>query len=217
LLVAVAGFGESATDEGIFWETVNYAALAKLPLILVCENNNYSVFSPQLKRAALDNISSRVASFGMASSAIFGNDAMLVHRTMREAIARARRGEGPTFIEAYTYRWSGHYGPASDDLVGYRAPEDLEAWKKNCPLELLGEGMRANGLLADAEQQTLEREYRAEIAAAFQHAKSSPFPGKQDWKPLNWSPSTPQADRLLKEVDLAEFDARQESVQAKGY
>jgi len=216
-LVAVAGFGESATDEGIFWETVNYAALAKLPLILVCENNNYSVFSPQLKRAALDNISSRVASFGMASSAIFGNDAMLVHRTMREAIARARRGEGPTFIEAYTYRWSGHYGPASDDLVGYRAPEDLEAWKKNCPLELLGEGMRANGLLADAEQQTLEREYRAEIAAAFQHAKSSPFPGKQDWKPLNWSPSTPQADRLLKEVDLAEFDARQESVQAKGY
>ena len=95
--------------------------------------------------------------------------------------------------------------------------EDLEAWKKNCPLELLGEGMRANGLLADAEQQTLEREYRAEIAAAFQHAKSSPFPGKQDWKPLNWSPSTPQADRLLKEVDLAEFDARQESVQAKGY
>lgn len=216
-LVAVAGFGESATDEGIFWETVNYAALAKLPLILVCENNNYSVFSPQLKRAALDNISSRVASFGMASVAIFGNDAMLVHRTMREAIARARRGEGPTFIEAYTYRWSGHYGPASDDLVGYRAPEDLEAWKKNCPLELLGEAMRAKGLLGDAERQALDRDYRAEIAAAFQHAKSSPFPGKQDWNPLNWASATPQADRLLQEVDLAEFDARQETVQAKGY
>ena len=216
-LVAVAGFGESATDEGIFWETVNYAALAKLPLILVCENNNYSVFSPQLKRAALDNISKRVATFGMASKAIFGNDAMLVHRTLRDAIARARAGEGPTFIEAYTYRWSGHYGPASDDLVGYRAPEELKAWKKNCPVQLLAEAMQGNKLLGDAEKQGLEREYRAEIAAAFQHAKSSPFPGKQDWSPLNWANATPKADRLLREVDLAEFDARQESVQAKGY
>ena len=216
-LVAVAGFGESATDEGIFWETVNYAALAKLPLLLVCENNNYSVFSPQLKRAALDNISARVATFGMPTSAIFGNDAMLVHRTLREAIARARRGEGPTFIEAYTYRWSGHYGPASDDLVGYRAPEDLEAWKRNCPLALLEEKMRAQDLLPEADRKTLDTRYREEIAAAFQHAKSSAFPGAQDWRPLNWATATPQADRLLKEVDLAEFDARQESIQAKGY
>src|SRR5712692_7584214 len=112
--VAVAGFGESATDEGIFWESVNYAALAKLPLVFACENNNYSVFSPQLKRQALDNISARVAAFGMRSTAIFGNDAMEVYRTLGKEIASARAGEGPAFIEAYTYRWSGHYGPESD-------------------------------------------------------------------------------------------------------
>jgi pyruvate dehydrogenase E1 component alpha subunit len=215
--VTVAGFGESATDEGVFWEAVNYAALARLPLVLVCENNNYSVFSPQLKRQPLDNISERVRTFGMASAAIFGNDAMLVHRTLRDAIVRARAGRGPTFIEAYTYRWSGHYGPASDDLVGYRAPEELEAWKRNCPIELLEEALRAKGLLADAEKKQLLREFGAEIDECFRFAKSSPFPSAPDWAALNFAGATPEADRLLIEIDAREFDAHQESTQAKGY
>jgi pyruvate dehydrogenase E1 component alpha subunit len=137
--MAVAGFGESATDEGILWESVNYAAVAKLPVIFVCENNNYSVFSPQLKRQALDNISARVATFGMRSTAIFGNDAMNVFRTLDKEIASARAGEGPAFIEAYTYRWSGHYGPESDDLV---VIECVRAGSgQNCPISLL----RSNG------------------------------------------------------------------------
>ncbi|HUL90785.1 MAG TPA: thiamine pyrophosphate-dependent dehydrogenase E1 component subunit alpha [Burkholderiales bacterium] len=215
--VAVAGFGESATDEGIFWETVNYAALAKLPLVLVCENNNYSVFSPQLKRQSLDNISERVRTFGVESAAIFGNDAMLVHRTLRDAIARARAGEGPTFVEAYTYRWSGHYGPASDDLVGYRAPEDLEAWKRNCPIKLLEEALRTKGLLTVAEADRLLQEIGTEIAECFRFAKSSPFPPTPNWIGLNYSSATPEADRLLVDIDLGDFDAHQESAQAKGY
>ncbi len=215
--VAVAGFGEAATDEGIFWESVNYAAFARLPLVLVCENNNYSVFSPQLKRQSLDNISERVRTFGVASAAIFGNDAMLVHRTLRDAIARARAGQGPTFVEAYTYRWSGHYGPASDDLVGYRAPEELEAWKRNCPIKLLEEALRAKSLLPDAEKAQLLREIETEIDECFRFAKSSPFPSAPDWASINYSSTTPEADRLLAEIDLDEFDAHQESAQAKGY
>jgi len=211
--VAVAGFGESATDEGIFWESVNYAALAKLPIVFVCENNNYSVFSPQLKRTLLDNISARVKTFGMPSAAIFGNDALLVHRTLRDAIARARAGQGPTFVEAYTYRWSGHYGPASDDLVGYRPPQDLEAWKKNCPLDLLEEAMR----FSKEEKAKLTNEYEAEIEAAFRFAKMSPFPRVSEWRTLNLATATPQADRLLAELDLNEYDARQQAEQAKGY
>ncbi len=215
--VAVAGFGESATDEGIFWESVNYAALAKLPMVFVCENNNYSVFSPQLKRSPFDNISARVSAFGVPCNAIFGNDALLVHRTLRQAIERARSGGGPTFVEAYTYRWSGHYGPASDDLVGYRPLQDLEAWKKNCPIELLEEAMRARGLLADAQRAALARSYETEIAEAFRFAKSSPFPGAPEWQRLNFASETPEADRLLSEVDLGDFDARQQAEQAKGY
>jgi pyruvate dehydrogenase E1 component alpha subunit len=215
--VVVAGFGEAATDEGIFWETVNYAALAKLPVVLVCENNKYSVFSPILKRSSRDNISERVATFGMQCSTIFGNDAPLVHRTLATAIDRARAGEGPTFVQAYTYRWSGHYGPASDDPVGYREPGELEAWKRNCPIALLEEALQARSLLTDDEKNRLIREFESEIEAAFRFAKASPFPAAPDWKTLNWSAATPEADRLLADVDVSEFDPHQESVQAKGY
>ncbi len=217
-LVSVAGFGESATDEGIFWETVNYAALAKLPAVFVCENNNYSVFSPQSKRAALDNISERVAVFGMPAVPIFGNDAMLVYRTLKDAIVRARNNGGPTFVEAYTYRWSGHYGPASDDLVGYRSAEEMEAWKRNCPVHLLEEALRARGLLDEATAAALADEYESEIMRCFSFAKSSAFPAAPaTWEALNEAASTPLADRLLIDLDVADFDALQESVQAKGY
>jgi len=215
--VAVAGFGESATDEGIFWESVNYAAVAKLPVVFVCENNNYSVFSPQLKRQALDNISARVAAFGVPSTAVFGNDAIQVYRTLREAIALAREGKGPAFVEAYTYRWSGHYGPASDDLVGYREMSELEAWKRNCPIALLQQAMHEAGAHQPGEIETLKRETAAEIERCFKFAKSSPFPERPVWDELNTSSASPMADKLLAEPGLASFDAQQDSQQAKGY
>jgi TPP-dependent pyruvate/acetoin dehydrogenase alpha subunit len=215
--VTVAGFGESATDEGILWESLNYAAVARLPVIFVCENNNYSVFSPQLKRQALDNISARVATFGMRSTAIFGNDVMNVHRTLGKEIASARAGEGPAFIEAYTYRWSGHYGPDSDDLVGYRTASELEAWKQNCPISLLREAMDRKNILASDEIESLKRDAAAEIERCFKFAKSSPFPALLDWETLNSNPHSPMADKLLAEFKLADFNAQQESQQAKGY
>ncbi len=215
--VAVAGFGESATDEGIFWEAINYAAVAKLPIVFVCENNNYSVFSPQLKRQALDNLSARVATFGVRSTALFGNDVMEVYRVLRKEIANARAGEGPAFIEAYTYRWSGHYGPESDDLVGYRDAAEIEAWKRNCPITLIEEVMRANDLLKSGDREQYAAEVQATIEGCFAFAKSSPFPGAPDWRALNFSPESPLADEYLVEVELANFDAHQEAKQAKGY
>lgn len=215
--VAVAGFGESATDEGTFWEAVNYAAVAKLPVVFVCENNKYSVFSPQLKRQAFDNLSARVATFGMRSTALFGNDVMEVHRTLRNEIARARAGEGPAFVEAYTYRWSGHYGPESDDLVGYRDPAEVQAWKRNCPIALIEEAMQARDLIQPGDRDILAREVQSDIDRSFQFAKSSPFPGAPDWHALNFSPDSPLADKLLVDAELANFDANQEARQAKGY
>src|ERR1043166_4694986 len=140
--VAVAGFGESATDEGIFWETINYAAIARLPVVFVCENNKYSVFSPQLKRQAENNLAERVAAFGVRSSVVFGNDALSVYRVLSSEILRALGGEGPAFVEAITYRWSGHVGPLSDDFAGYRESAEIEAWKANCPISLLQAAMR---------------------------------------------------------------------------
>ena len=215
--VAVAGFGESATDEGIFWEAINYAAVAKLPVVFVCENNNYSVFSPQIKRQALDNLSQRVASFGMRSTAVFGNDAMEVHRVLAREIAAVRAGEGPAFVEAFTYRWSGHYGPASDDLVGYRDASDLEAWKANDPIRLLEAAMRLAKAFEPNESRELARANQAEIERCFAAAKSAPFPGAPDWASLNMSTETPLADSLLVEAEVSDFDALQESKQTVGY
>jgi len=215
--VVVSGFGEAATDEGIFWETVNYATVAKLPVVLVCENNKYSVFSPLLKRTALDNISERVRAFGMPAATVFGNDAPVVYRTLAAAIERARQGGGPTFVEAYTYRWSGHYGPIPDDPIGYREPGELDAWKRNCPIELLERELRTRRIVDDAQKQALVRDIDREIAASFEFAKSSPFPQAPDWTKLNWANASPEADRLLADVDLSEFDAHQAPVQAKGY
>ncbi|MBA2686665.1 MAG: thiamine pyrophosphate-dependent dehydrogenase E1 component subunit alpha [Gemmatimonadaceae bacterium] len=215
--VAVCGFGESATDEGIFWEAVNYAAVAKLPVVFVCENNNYSVFSPQLKRQAHDNLSARVATFGVRSTAVFGNDVMEVHRVLEREIAAARAGEGPAFVEAFTYRWSGHCGPTSDDLVGYRDAADLDAWKQNCPIRLLEDSMSLSGFSNEKLKDEVVKEAAAEIAASFASAKSAPFPDPPDWSTLNMSSSSPLADELLAEFDTADFDAQQEFRQAVGY
>jgi len=215
--VAAAGFGESATDEGLFWETVNYAALRRLPLVLLCENNKYSVFSPQLKRQARDNLSERVAAFGMRSVPLFGNDVIRVHAEVAAAVERARAGGGPTFIEAYTYRWSGHYGPESDDLVGYRSQEELDAWKANCPIRLLEEAMHVQGWLEPAARSDMEAAIDQEIGAAFQFAKGSAFPAAADWGGMNLSSASPLADRLLQDVDVHAFDETQAVVQAKGY
>ena len=215
--VALAGFGESATDEGIFWEAVSYAALRKLPVVFVCENNNYSVFSPQLKRQAADNISDRVTTFGIKSVPLFGNDVVLVHNTLKAAIANARAGGGPSFIEAYTYRWSGHYGPASDDLVGYRSEEEIKAWKENCPIALLEESLLTHAMLTDAGKTALLKDIDAEIAEAFHFAKSSPFPKAGAWETMNYASSSPVADALLADIDVEAFDAHQSIDQAKGY
>ena len=98
--IVVAGFGEAAADEGIFWETINYAGLKKLPIIFICENNNYSVFSPQTKRLGGVGISERAKAFGIESKAIFGNDVCLVHSELKNAILNARKKQRAFFARS---------------------------------------------------------------------------------------------------------------------
>ncbi len=218
-IITVAGFGESAMDEGILWEAINYAALCKLPIVFVCENNKYSVFSPQLKRQYADNLSARVAAFGVKSVALFGNDVIKVHAAIKNAIGDALAGHGPWFIEAYTYRWCGHYGPESDDIIGYRSEVEIETWKANCPIALLEEAMKKKGLLTDAEKAEMLRQIDTEIADSFQFAKTSDFPIITNWREVNLSSNSPRADELLADIDFIEpeFDVHQAVKQAKGY
>ena len=207
--VAVAGFGDGAMDEGVLWEALNYAALRSLPVVFLCENNGYATYSPQLKRQPADNVSSRVAAFGVPTHTLFGNDAVAVHKVVAAAIDHARSGKGPTFIETYTYRWYGHVGPEDDDYLGYRPESELKFWKDNCPIALLEEQMVQRGLLTTVIKSGLENKINGEIARAFNFAKTSAFPTVDSWEVMNYSLSSPLADRLLADSHLGDFDHSQ--------
>ena len=207
--LAVAGFGEAATEEGVFWEAINFAAVRKLPLIYLCENNRYSMYSPQLRRQPADDISARVAAFGWRTFTLFGNDVPACYRVLTEAFAHARAGNGPCFLEFYTYRWNAHVGPESDDIFGYRPAAELEFWKMNCPITLLEEKLAPAGLLQPGQQRAMLQEIDEEIAAAFQFARSSAFPQPGDWTPLNRSAGSPLAEQLLPTSVHGEFDENQ--------
>jgi TPP-dependent pyruvate/acetoin dehydrogenase alpha subunit len=204
--ISISGFGEGATDEGAFWEAMNYAGQKKLPILFVIENNRYATFSDQLKRQASDNITERVRPFGVRASQIFGNDVALVWRTLRHEVERLRAGDGPALIEAYTYRWNSHVGPEDDSANAYRTKEEMQFWKENCPIVLLEEKLRALDWLDDAAKAGLEVKVATEIAANFAFAKASPFPQATDWHQMNYENATPLADKLLGTVMSGEFD-----------
>jgi TPP-dependent pyruvate/acetoin dehydrogenase alpha subunit len=204
--VSVSGFGEAATEEGAFWEVMNFAGARKIPAIFLCENNRYSTYSDQLARQATDNIAERVGTFGVRARRLFGNDVVKVYRVLRDEMKRVRGGDGSVFIEAYTYRWNGHVGPEDDDWNNYRSPEERHFWEINCPVSLLEEKLVEANHLTPALKQQMESEIADEIAANFKFAKESAFPELPDWQRLNWADTTPMADKVLVTSQEAEFD-----------
>ena len=211
--IAISGFGEGATDEGAFWEAMNYTGKQKLPILFVIENNRYATFSDQLKRQDTDNIVERVRPFGVRATKIFGNDAALAYRTLQAEIARLRAGDGPALVEAYTYRWNSHVGPEDDGANNYRTAEEMKYWKENCPIVLFDEKLRAARMLDDKAKAAIEAEISAEIAGNFKFAKESPFPKDTDWRRMNYEDASPVADRLLGTAARGQFD--QDQAEAK--
>jgi TPP-dependent pyruvate/acetoin dehydrogenase alpha subunit len=207
--IAVSGFGEGATDEGAFWEAMNYSGKERLPVLFIVENNRYATFSDQLKRQASDNIVERVRTFGVRACKIFGNDAPLAYRTLKAEISRVRAGDGPALVEAYTYRWNSHVGPEDDGANNYRAAGEMAFWRDNCPIVLLGEKLREARLLDDAAHAAMESEIAAEIALNFRFAKEGPFPTDTNWHRMNYRDASPVADRLLGTAEGGLFDQNQ--------
>ena len=208
--VAVVSFGDGATDEGILWETINYAALKNLPVVFICENNKYSTYSPQLKRQCFDNISARVNTFGVKSYPLFGNDVIALYSVISESINKARNGKGPSFIEAYTYRLNAHVGPEDDDYLNYRSKEELHFWRKNCPINVLEARMMEKGILTESDKEKMIADINDEITDAFSFAKNSPLPTVKNLLALNYSSSSPIADKLLiEENDMTKFNQDQ--------
>jgi len=215
--VVVAGFGDAATDEGIFWETLNYASLKNLPIIFICENNNYSTFSPQIKRQSGRSIAERAKAFGIKSETIFGNDACLVYRHLNKAISKARIGKGPFLLEALTYRYSGHVGPLSDEFTGYRSKKEISFWKLNDPIKLLEEFLFKKKYLKEKDIKIITNKINNEIKDSFSYAKNSDFPKISSLEKLNINTKTPLADKILKEQNEINFDEDQEVILPKGY
>ena len=175
--IAVCFFGDGAIEEGIFHESLNFAALKQLPVIFVCENNLYSTHTPlPVRQPAGVGISDRARAYTLPSRQIDGNDVVAVYEAAREAVDWCRSGRGPFFLECMTYRWREHVGPLWDYDWGYRTKAEVDEWIARCPIKRATERLLDRGLCTAAELQKWRDEAQQEIDYAIAVAKSSPFP-----------------------------------------
>jgi len=172
--VAVTFFGDGATNRGDFHEALTLAAVYKLPAIFVCENNQYALSMSAERHLPVPNVADRAAAYGMPGITVDGNDVAAVHEEMRTAVARARAGDGPSLIECKTYRWRGH--SERDLRQVYRTKDEVEEWKKRCPIKRLREQLLAGEAIIEAELDGIEAEVSAIVERAIEHAESSPQP-----------------------------------------
>ncbi len=174
--IAVTFFGDGAVDEGMFYESLNFAALKKLPVLFVCENNFYATNSPLKARQPLDNIFKKGRIFGIDGFRCDGNDAIEVLDISRRLIEKIRRGCGPFLLECRTYRWKGHVGPDSDVEKGCRPQYELESWIKKCPIKRLESHLLKKKILTKEKIEKIHCQIQDEITIAHDFAKNSPFP-----------------------------------------
>ena len=171
--VAVCFFGDGAVQEGIFNETLNLAAIWKLPVVFVCENNQYAMSKSVKDAFATERISDRAAGYGMPGITVDGMNLEEVHEAASEAIGRARSGEGPTLIEAVTYRYLGH---SKSDANLYRTREEIEKWRKRDPIQRFAARLEEEEVLEKDAWQALELRARERIEEAFEKASQEPEP-----------------------------------------
>jgi TPP-dependent pyruvate/acetoin dehydrogenase alpha subunit len=172
--VVAAVFGDGAVDEGVFYESLNFAALKRLPVLFLCENNGYAIHTHQRLRQHVPDACARAAALGLPAARVEDGDVLEIARRAREAVAALRAGEGPRFLECLTYRWKEHVGPGEDWALGYRAREEAEPWIAADTVPRI-----AAQLAADAAAR-IRAEVDAEVAAAFAFAEASPFPGPEE-------------------------------------
>ncbi|MDO8522847.1 MAG: thiamine pyrophosphate-dependent dehydrogenase E1 component subunit alpha [bacterium] len=176
--VSVVFFGDGACEEGVFHEALNFASLKKLPIIFVCENNLYAVKAPLLARQPRDNIFEKAGIYGMPGIRINGNKVLDVYNRCQRAIDFCRQGGGPTLIEARTYRWRGHLENTffSDSLLEGRPQEEVDRWKKRCPVKSFENYLLSRGTLSRLDFEMILKDVDAEIASAVKFAEESSFP-----------------------------------------
>ncbi len=168
--IVASFFGDGATEEGVFAETLNFAVLKQLPLVFICENNGYAIHTHQSRRQGTPAICDRARAHGLPAEQLDGNDVFQIVARVKEAVARARAGGGPSFFEALTYRWREHVGPGSDYHLGYRTEAEAEPWVAADPV------LRLADSIDHSDRMRIEEGVNSEIANAFAFAEASPYP-----------------------------------------
>lgn len=172
--VAVGFFGDGGANIGRVWEVVNLAAVWKLPLIAICENNLYAVETPSQQVTGGESVAARAAGFGLPASQVDGQDVIAVYRAVAEAAERARSRSGPTFLEALTYRYKGHN---TGEVIRYRTEDEVESWRSSKdPIERFGYALEANGLFSPEDSEHLTSSAHQHVDAAVRFAEESPWP-----------------------------------------
>ena len=175
--IAVSFFGDGAVNQGVVHEAMNLAGVWKLPVVYVCENNQYAMTVSLEKSVAIKRLSDRAAAYGFDGKTIDGNDAETVYAATCAAAEKARSGGGATFLECVTYRWDGHFG--GDPGTSYRSKEEIEAWKLKCPIKRLSEKLIEAAELSAEELQKLSETVYAEVDRVAQRAEAAPLPKKE--------------------------------------
>jgi pyruvate dehydrogenase E1 component alpha subunit len=171
--VAICFFGDGALEQGILHETTNLAAIWKLPVVFVCENNQYAMSARSDWSVAGGEPARRAAGYGIPGVTVDGMDLFAVHAAASELVERARRGEGPAYLVCNTYRYHGHH---AGDPLNYRQKEEVERWRQQDPIERVKRAAIERGVMTESEVAELERRVEAQIDAAVEFAKNSPEP-----------------------------------------
>ena len=175
--VVVAYFGEGASNTGDFHEALNIAGVQRLPVLFICENNQYAYSVPVEKSMAIDDVADRAESYGFDGVAINGNDVLAVYQATQGALARARGGEGPTLIECKTYRWHGH---SEHDKAFYRTNEELAMWKSRDPIPTFTTYLMGLNVLTEDKAQEIDARIAASIDDAVEFAMNAPDPKPEE-------------------------------------
>jgi len=180
--------GDGAIEEGAFYESANFAALHQLPILFICENNLYSVYSSLSKRQpAGRKIHELAKEIGLLSDYADGNDVVQIYEILESAIDAVRTGKGPSFIEFSTYRWREHCGPNFDNDIGYRSEEEFAEWKMRDPITAFQHQLKVSGFTDDSTLIEVNEKIENEIKEAFNFAQASKFPDRVDLAKYTYS------------------------------
>jgi pyruvate dehydrogenase E1 component alpha subunit len=214
--VAMAFFGDGATSKGDFHEGLNFAGVLKAPVVFVCQNNQYAISVPREKQSASKTLAQKAVAYGFPGIQVDGNDALAMYAACAEAVARARSGNGPTLVEAYTYRMLMH--TTADDPKRYRSESEEAEWREKDPIKRMRGYLRAKGVLDDAAENAMSEKALAEIESAVKKAEAIAPPEPSDLFDYIFAEPTPElaAQKAYLKKALAEHEIEEEHLEIKG-